>query len=46
MDYHLCGSISIEQDIQAFCKAIEVLVQNENIRENITIQFIGNFPNS
>ncbi|HOO13555.1 MAG TPA: glycosyltransferase family 4 protein [Candidatus Marinimicrobia bacterium] len=38
------GSISIEQDIQAFCKAIEVLVQNENIREKITIQFIGNFP--
>ncbi|HQE95930.1 MAG TPA: glycosyltransferase family 4 protein [Candidatus Marinimicrobia bacterium] len=38
------GSISIEQDIQAFCKAIEVLIQNENIRENIIIQFIGNFP--
>ncbi|HPC35215.1 MAG TPA: glycosyltransferase family 4 protein [Candidatus Marinimicrobia bacterium] len=38
------GSISIEQDIHAFCKAVEILMQNEKIRENIAIQFIGNFP--
>lgn len=38
------GSISIEQDIDAFCKAVEILIQNEDIRHNISIRFIGNFP--
>lgn len=38
------GSISIEQDIQAFCKAIEILFHTVDIRDKISVQFIGNFP--
>jgi len=38
------GSISIEQNIDAFCKAVEILIRKRDIRDNIAIQFIGNFP--
>lgn len=38
------GSISIEQDISTFCKALEIVGQNIDIQKDIKIQFIGNYP--
>jgi glycosyltransferase involved in cell wall biosynthesis len=38
------GSISIEQDITPFCQAIEILSQQIDLRKNVRIRFIGNFP--
>lgn len=38
------GSVSAEQDVSPFCQAIEILSKQIDLRANVRIRFIGNFP--
>jgi len=38
------GSLSVEQDITVFLKALDILNEKYDLSQNFNIEFIGNFP--